>query len=485
MASTKKKKKKKKFRFLVYFLFFLSLITLGVLFVLDIIPLNYFILLAVMVIALDFIISYFLLGKGWLKRLFGTILTLCTTGIMGFILFYSFNTLDFLHKISGGNYNTENYNMIVFKSSNYKKLKDLEEEDIGYFKTPDDEGMEQAKNYVDKKEKVNFVSYDDMSKLLDDFLNEEVEAILVEDAEKNILEEESDAFLSLENIIYSFSIDISLEDDLTKDVNITNQPFNVFISGIDTYGKITSVSRSDVNMVITVNPNTNQVLLTSIPRDYYVKLNGINTTYKDKLTHAGIHGIETSVKTVEDLLDIDINYYAKVNFTSLVAIVDKLGGIDVETDEAFKAYYVEDEVVNYSFKKGTNHLNGKQALAYCRERKSLTEGDIARTKHQQQVLEAILNKALSKSIITKYNDLLNSLEGKVITNMGTKNMTSLIKKQLKNMSSWDIMKNTLTGTSDYDYTYSYKNSKSYVMVPLEESLNTAKEKINQVMNAKK
>jgi anionic cell wall polymer biosynthesis LytR-Cps2A-Psr (LCP) family protein len=188
-----------------------------------------------------------------------------------------------------------------------------------------------------------------------------------------------------------------------------------------------------------------------------------------------------SVKTVEDLLDIDINYYAKVNFTSLISLVDTLGGIEVNTDEGFRAYYVEDEVVDYTFKTGINKLNGKQALAYSRERKSLTTGDIARTKHQQQVLEGIINKAMSKTIITKYNDILNSLEDKFVTSIGTKNITKFIKNQIKNNPSWSINSNTLTGTSAYDYTYSYKSAKSYVMVPDEDSITSAKEQIRELL----
>ena len=235
-----------------------------------------------------------------------------------------------------------------------------------------------------------------------------------------------------------------------------------------------------LNMVVSVNPKTHKVLLTSIPRDYYVQLHGIDTNLKDKITHAGIHGIDTSVKTVEDLLGIDINYYAKVNFTSLIKIVDELGGVDVEVSEPFRAYYEEEEVVNYSFKKGINHLNGKQALAFARERKSLADGDLGRVRHQQQLLEAILNKALSKTILLKYNDLLNALNGKFITNLGTENITALVKKQIKEMPSWSFSNYSLTGTDAHQYTYSYKTVKSYVMEPNLDSINEAKEKIKSL-----
>lgn len=479
-----KKRRKKFFKYLSYVQLIISIISLGFLFFLNVIPFGYFCLLCFLFLVIDGISFFLLLKRSWKKRLLGTIVSFLFILILLFVIQYCFHTMDFLNKIKGKDYNTENYNVMVLKTSDFTKIKDLKENDIGYFSTENDKGMEEAKKIVTDKVKANLIAYEDLSKLLEDFMNEEVEAILLENAEKSILEEENNIFLSEEKVIYTFSVDVPLEDGLAKEVDITKDPFNIYISGIDTYGKITSVSRSDVNMVITVNPSTHQILFTSIPRDYYVYLHGINTTYKDKLTHAGIHGIDTSVKTVEDLFDIDINYYAKVNFTSLVSIVDELGGIEVSTDEAFRAYYVEDEVIDYSFKKGINKLNGKQALAYSRERKSLALGDVARAKHQQQVLEAIIDKALSKKIITKYSDLLNSLEGKLITNIGTKNITNLVKKQIKDMPNWSIEKNTLFGTDAYDYTYSYKSAKSYVMVPDDESLENGKKMIQSILEAK-
>jgi LCP family protein required for cell wall assembly len=481
MATIKQKKKKKIFKNLALILFVISIFTLGIIHLLNVIPLIYFILFSLIILLFDLLQLHLLTRKSWKKKFIGTILSIVFIALLLFIDVYSWGTIDFLNKIKSKDYNTENYSIIVLNSSDYNNLKDLKNLDIGTTLKDDDNGLQEAIKYLNKKISVDYVENDGIDELLKSFLNEDVEAILIEDAEKSILEEEYEEFTSLEKVIYTFSIDVKITDELAKNVDISKEAFNIYISGIDTYGAITSVSRSDVNMVVSVNPTTNKILFTSIPRDYYVTLHGVDTTYKDKLTHAGIYGIDYSVKTIEDLLNIDINYYAKVNFTSLIDIVDELGGIEVNNDEEFRAYYVEDEVVDYTFKKGINKLNGKQALAYSRERKSLAMGDIARAKHQQQVLEAILNKALSKSIIIKYNDILNALEGKFVTNIGSKNLTSFIKNQIKNNSSWEINSNTLTGTSDYNYTYSYKSGKSYVMVPDEESVESAKELINNVL----
>ena len=263
-------------------------------------------------------------------------------------------------------------------------------------------------------------------------------------------------------------------EDISKDVSVTKEPFSIYISGIDTYGKISSVSRSDVNIVATVNPNTNQVLLISIPRDYYVKLHG-TTGYNDKLTHAGIYGVDMSVKTLEDLLGININYYVKVNFSSVIKIVDVLDGIDVYSEYTFKSYS------GYNFTKGYNHMDGKQALDFARTRKAFASGDRQRGKNQQAVIEALIRKCSSAAVITKYSSLLDSINGSFQTNMSTKEITSLAKYQLDKMPEWTVKSISLDGSDSYNYTYSYGRSKAYVMVPYESSIKEAQQALSEIL----
>ena len=182
-------------------------------------------------------------------------------------------------------------------------------------------------------------------------------------------------------------------------VNVSEDPFSVYISGIDVYGDITQQSRSDVNIIATVNPKTKQILLVTTPRDYYVPIPGVSEGYPDKLTHAGTYGIATSMATLEELYDVDIPFYVRVNFTSLIEMVDTLGGIDVESDIAFTTG--EESGLVVEVKEGTNHFNGQEALAFCRERHALAEGDNQRGKNQQAVIEAMLKKAMSPSILIK------------------------------------------------------------------------------------
>ena len=287
-----------------------------------------------------------------------------------------------------------------------------------------------------------------------------------------MLEEDNNGLMDNFRIIASFDIETEIEV-VSKEVNVTEDSYNILITGIDSYGSITRVSRSDVNMIVSVNPKENKILLTSIPRDYYVYLSDYGDY--DKLTHTGIYGIDVTTKALEDLLDIDINYYVKVNFTTLVDIVDELGGITVNSNYDFTS------IDGYHFSKGENNLNGAEALSFARERQAFSEGDRVRVENQQLVLTAIINKVLSAGIITNYNNLLNALSGEFLTNITNKEITDLIKWQIDGMYKWNIETISLDGSNAFDYTYSYKNQKLYVMMPYPESVNSAKEKINSVL----
>ena len=255
----------------------------------------------------------------------------------------------------------------------------------------------------------------------------------------------------------------------------SNEPFNVLISGIDTAGDINSVSRSDVNIIMTVNPKNHEVLLTNIQRDMQVQLHG-TTGIKDKLTHAGIYGVESSVGTIENLFDIDINYYVKANFTTVVSLIDAIGGIDVYNERSFTGH-----LYTY-FPEGYVHLNGEQALEFARTRKTLPNGDNDRIKNQQAIIDGVIKKVTSPQIITKYTGIINSLSSSFRTNMSTDKITYLIKNQIDKMPKWNITSNVVTGSNGYEYTYSYQSQKLYVMIPNEDSIQQAKDLIKKTLN---
>ena len=220
-------------------------------------------------------------------------------------------------------------------------------------------------------------------------------------------------------------------------------------------GSIDIVNRTDVNMIATVNPTTNEVLLTSIPRDYYVTLPTKGA--KDKLTHSSLYGMQESIGAIENELGIDINYYLRVNYTTIITLVDAIGGIEIESDRDFYTSGMEGmpELNGHHFVKGINQVDGKLALAFCRERHAFSEGDMKRNENQQQVLEAIIKKATSSTtILTKYTSLLDAVKDNLSTNMTQDEMASIIKMQLDSMPSWNIEKQSIKGINNTEYCYS-------------------------------
>ena len=324
---------------------------------------------------------------------------------------------------------------------------------------------------------VTLKSEESLTDLGKKLLNKDIDTVFVSLTQYEMLSEEIKEFKDNTKIIYIVNHDVKVSTKIeTADSRqtINNGIFNVYISGIDTTGSISNVARSDANILATVNTKTHEVLLTSIPRDYYVTLHSKKA--KDKLTHSGIYGVSETITTVEDLLDIDINYYVRVNFTTLIKLVDTLGGVSVYSDYNFTT-------AGYTFSKGYNRLNGKEALAFSRERYSFANGDNQRVKNQQQVIEAIINKVLdSKTILTKYTSILNSMEGSFQTNISQDEVSKLVQDQLNNMSSWKILNNSLTGTGSYGPTYSMGSQELYIMLPDSTSVQNAKQQIKSVMD---
>ena len=260
-------------------------------------------------------------------------------------------------------------------------------------------------------------------------------------------------------------------------VDVTSKPFNIYISGMDTTGKITEEARSDVNMIITVNPKTHKVLMTSIPRDYLVELqNG----EKDKLTHTGLMGIDETTSDVEDLLGIKINYYVKVNYNTLKDLVNSIGGITINSDKAFISY-----IGKHRFVEGDNQLDGAKALAYARERHAYSDGDNHRVRNQQEVLKAIVKKLTgSTTLLTRYNKILKYLAPTMEMNLTRAEVKALVKFQLGKNPKWKFESNSLEGFDAFSTVNSAGNQQLYVMKPDEESIKKARQKIKEIEHPK-
>lgn len=384
----------------------------------------------------------------------------------------SINILDEITEVNG---EINRISLIVKKDSDYQEIQDLENKIIQVNTTYNVAAMGATMNQLNELVSCNYSSEDDFVKMATNLYNGDVDAILINEAYLWVMEYKYEKFSEDTRIIWTYEYKKEKED-IKKPVVVNNECFNIFISGIDTEGDVSTVSRSDVNMIATVNTTNHQILLTSIPRDYYVYISELKA--KDKLTHAGLMGINSSVSTLEDLMNIYINYYARVNFTSLIMMVDALGGIDV-----YVPYTVGRPGWASYAPEGMNHMNGEKALAYSRERYDLPNGDDDRIKNQQRVIQAMLNKLISPTVITNYIDILDSVAGSFETNMSSKEITDLLKNQLETMKSWDVQSYSLTGTGSYFKGGAMMpDTELYYCTPNEQSIQKATDYINQMMD---
>lgn len=257
-------------------------------------------------------------------------------------------------------------------------------------------------------------------------------------------------------------------------VEVTEKPFNIYITGIDQWEeeKGYDLERSDVNMILTVNPVSKQILLTSIPRDAYVKLH--TAQQMDKLTHTGIYGVEETLKTVEDWMGIDINYYVKMNFTAARDIINAMGGIRVYSPVEF-----DSSLRDYHYEKGWNDLGGREALFFARERHAFEGQDAIRVENQQRVVEAMIKKMTSSTtLLTKYGDVMDAAGDNLSTNMSADEIRSLVKMQITELSTWDMKSQKLEGEYGEDYVASLSQRNKYSVYNVsEESLNACKAQI--------
>ncbi|MBE6151811.1 MAG: hypothetical protein E7165_00640 [Firmicutes bacterium] len=395
-----------------------------------------------------------------------------------FSFIYIDKAIDFIDKIGNSVVQKENYYLVVLNESEKSNIEQLDNSVVGVYNSNLGLGnLDKALKLLKNKISFEKVEYNDLKLMLTDLNNGVVSAVLINDSISSIIESDL-SYLNI-SIKKIDTISILVEHvDLVKYVDVTNTPFNIYIAGSDRYGSIDKITNTDVNMVITVDPVNNKLLLTSVPRDYYVNLPNLGGM--DKITHAGYYGTQTSVKAIEDLLDIEVNYYAKVNFSTVEEVVNAIGGITVYNEFSFCMV----ESPDVCFGAGNIHLDGYRALMYARERKTFATGDVQRVKNQQKVLTAVIKKITgSTSIITNYAEILDSVSNNFNTNLDYESISSLVRKQLNDMKGWTIDSQNLTGFDLYTTeTYSYPGMNLYVMQQNEKSVNQAREKIKEFMN---
>ncbi|MEG2783445.1 MAG: LCP family protein [Lachnospiraceae bacterium] len=458
----------------------ISIIFIGVVLRLNILPFKYVAIIGILLLLL--LIGVFVSQiRSKKKCISGKVASIFFSIILLFGSYYIVKSNSALFDITGGNKKVDSIVVAVKTKDAAKKLQDAKDYTFGVQYAMGGDNIEAAVNTINKElgTDVNTKECESIGKQADELFAGKVEAIVYNSAYTAMLEEEIEGFSDKTRIIYTHKIETEVDNE-GNGIKVQKEPFSVFISGIDVYGDITTNSRSDVNIIATVNPKTHQVLLITTPRDYYVPIPGISGDKKDKLTHAGIYGVDASMATLGQVYDMGIDFYARINFTSLIDIVNALGGVDVESEYAFTTS--KDSGVVMDVKKGMNTFNGEQALAFSRERQNLADGDNQRGKDQQAVIKGLINKMISPSALMGANKLIDSVRGNVDTNMAAKQIQSLIKQQLSEQSPWNIYSVAAEGTGDKQYCYSYKGKPLYVCQPDQTSVDKIKGLVDAVEN---
>lgn len=395
--------------------------------------------------------------------------------ILGLGCNYLFKAQTTLEDISGANMKIYDISIIVLKDDPAKSIDDAKSYLFGIQEVNDRADISKVIQIINNElsTEIDAVTFQNFDSQVEALYNGEVGAIILGEAYREMILDVHEDFNEKTRVIFIHQIEKEVETKIS-DKKVTLDPFTIYISGIDTYGSISKTSRSDVNIIVNINPNTKQILLTTTPRDYYVPLIPVSNGQEDKLTHAGIYGIDVLIATLEELYDIDIDYYIRINFTTLVGMVDVLGDITVNSKYAFNAG-------GYSFQKGDNKLNGEEALAFSRERYSFAAGDNQRGINQMEVIKGMISKAVSSAIITNFNSITSNISGSLETNMSLNEIKRLVKMQMNNMSEWNIEFNNVTGQGSRRVTYSYGSRPLYVMIPDNSSVLDAKEKMRYVL----
>ena len=459
----------------------------------NVLPTKLLFLITIILVLLDAIFALLLCyyTRAVVSKIICVVITLVL--ILGSCLggYYISKTGSLLTNITNVTKHAKNtVSVVVKQSSDIKNKSQLNGLSVGTLRTIGTQGTSKALKELSKDGIVmNQSEYDSLSAMLEAFYNGEVDSIIINESSRSqILDMESYAdFDNNTRVVYQTSYKVENTDKANAVSDITSKPFNVLISGSDTRGGFDENGRSDVIMVATVNPKTGTILLTSIPRDYYVTTacdagDGCQQGALDKITHTGIHGTNTTKRTVEQLLGIEINYTFKVGFDTVTDIVDAVGGVDVNVEPGYECSNFL-HAPGLSVHAGVNHLNGEQALGYARERYAYSEGDRQRTKNQQQVLMGIVDKITSPSIVQNYSSIMDAMSNTFSTTMSNDEITSLIKYQINNNPKWKMEQYMVDGTGDTLMCAELGDAAS-VMVPDQSTVKMAKDKINAVLSGK-
>lgn len=465
----------------------LSVVFMGLLAMTKMVPTIYMLIIGIVLAVIAAIIWLLVWHTRYTGRFIGgTVLAVIMIAILAFGGFYINKTRSAISNISGET--TEVTQMAVYVKSD--DAADSVEATAGYtygiLSSLDRENTDGAVAHLNSQfgTEVQTKEYAGLTELADGILNGEVNAMLLNSGYLSVYEDMdgytdfSTKIKEVGTVDVESTIQSAEESTPIEPITTANggKVYTIYLSGIDTRGEMTAKSRSDVNIIATVNTDTHEILLVSTPRDYFVPLS-ISGGAPDKLTHAGIYGIDVCMDTLGMLYDIDINYYFRINFGGFVKVIDALGGITVNSDYDFDSK----NILGYHFNKGENYVNGEQALIFARERYAFQEGDRQRGKNQMEVIRGVVKKALSPEILTSYSSILSSLDGCFGTNITYEEIAQILQQQLTNGGDWTIVSYSVNGTGATEKPYSM-SQKAYVMVPDYNTVDKAKSLMEKVRN---
>ena len=448
----------------------------------NILPVKYLFIVLGVFFLLAIIQAIFIMNrktKIWLIIIID-ILTFAVMSAEAFAIVKINETISFLRENLGLKYRTDVYNIVVHKDSNVKSIQDLNGKTVVGYK--DLEDMSKVEEECKKKATFTITYEEDLMGMLNKITEDKELIILVNSGNYDVMAQTDEKYADKVRIVDTIEIKTIVEQEESH-IKITEEPFVVYLSGVDTRSNyLPSRSLSDVNIILAVNPKEKRILMIHIPRDYYVQIHG-KPGLKDKLTHSGgMGGVELTMQTIEDLLEIKIPYYVRVNFNALVNLVDAIGGINIDSDIDIASCWTDRSC---SFHKGLNSVGGRCALAFARERYAYATGDRHRGENQEQVLSLIIDKITSSStLISRYSEILEALNGTFETNLTTDEITSLVKMQIDDMAKWKMETYNVDGQGNMLPTYSYPNLNLYVMEPKMETVTAAVAKLDEILGTK-
>ena len=447
-----------------------SLAFIGVVVLLDMLPMKYLGLVA-MILFFLWCITFVSQAVRKKRGIPGKLYSIFIIAMLAVGTYYVAKTNNMIAMITSGGVKVDNMVVAVLADDTAETLEDAASYSFGVQFSQGADNMQSVILDIQNQlgSDINMTEYESVQEQAQALISVEVQAIVYNQTYTDLMNETVEGYSDQIKIIYRHEIETKLDfGGSEEDDSLTKAPFTVYISGMDVYGderdeEGRDSERSDVNIIAVVNPTTHQILLVTTPRDYFVPIPGVSGGMNDKLTHAGTYGIDASMATLGELYETNINYYVRVNFSSLIEIVDILGGVDVYSEVAFSTGV--DAGLEMDVQEGYNHFNGEQALAFCRERHNLVDGDNQRGRNQQAVITAMLKKVLSPTMLLKANSIINQVSQDVETNVTQGQLNSLVKYQLNTGAEWTIQSVAATGFDGEDYPYSMPNDLVYVIYP--------------------